>query len=71
MSCLFIGAPWTPLFYYKKGFTSTCVLGLNKVQLPLSYITHFCVSRSYCQHIPSGMECPVLSRKLRPSGGLA
>ena len=55
----------------KKGFTATCVLGLNKVQLPLSYITHFCVFRSYCLYISSGMEYPVLSRKLRPSGGLA
>ena len=35
----------------------------------VSYITHFCLFRSYCLYIPSGMECPVLSRKLRPSGG--
>nr|CDM85081.1 unnamed protein product [Triticum aestivum] len=34
----------------------------------VSYITHFCVFKPYCQYIPSGMEYPVLSRKLRPSG---
>lgn len=37
----------------------------------MSYIAHVCVSRSYYQYVPNGMEYPVLSRKLRPSGGLA
>ncbi|KAM3240873.1 hypothetical protein ACQJBY_054116 [Aegilops geniculata] len=27
------------------------------------------IPRPYCQYIPSGMEYPDLSRKLRPSGG--